>query len=565
MHLIGLARMSLTSSQQKIVDDASGDFLVRACPGSGKTYTLAYKTLSDIKEWQDRRSGIAVLSFTNAARDELLDQIDFIEPEYKVAYPHFISTLDGFINKYIFFPYSYLLGLDPVKVEMIGEPFGRFYSRSKAEINSLALKYDLEGNLTPLSTARAMNGVFLEYAKRSKVSLIKRSKFTQSDANFYALKILRENPKVVESLALRFPFLYLDEAQDTTAIHWEIIKLISKSEHNKRFGVIGDPDQSIYGWNGALPELFSAHETDLSTQGQVYLLNDSRRSSQAICNFYFPMSTLSAIPTAISPQVATLEDKPICIYYSDLSEIVELANTFIDAHKSEEKLILCRSTNLIKEINASLSNNPVALGQNPWSDERYEPQALLQAKYELERGDYRSSIMRIERLVLNLTKQTDLDTYLKELDITKRDWYKILETELDNLPTTESKNLKDWSDESRDVIKTSKYFKSIELKIKNKGKIDYKLTMIADYFSTYDIDSEKKLIDTIHSAKGKTTDHVLLILGKSHTNKIIKVLSNKTDNTEEKRALYVAITRARKTVTLCAPIELKSKLDALLK
>lgn len=556
--------MPLTPAQNRVVYEASGRFLVRACPGSGKTYTLAYKTLVDIDDWQDKRSGIAVLSFTNAAAEELLKQVEIIRPGAKVRYPHFIGTIDSFINKYTFFPYADVLGYSPDKIEMIGEPFAKFYSHSVAERHSLSLKYDLSGNLSALSGVRDMSANLLELAKASKASLIKRGRFTQSDANYYALKILQTRPEIAESLARRFPFVYVDEAQDTTAIHWEIIKAITGSSHNKRFGVIGDPDQSIYGWNGAQPELFTDHEAELAKTDGVFLLNDSRRSSQAICDFYFPLSTLQTVPKAINPEVAELGIKPTVVYYSALPEIIDHVNAFIEARSDEDILVLSRSTTFVKEVGASLSGNPAAMGINPWSGELEQPHVLLQARFELERGDYRTAINRAERLVFLLHNRYDLNSFLEELKLSKKEWYVEIETQLSKLPAIRSKSLQEWATEATPVIAQLPFFKKVELKPKNRGKLDYKQTKVSDYFSSYDIDEEERLIQTVHSAKGKTTEHVFLVLNKPNANLLIKALSGRASNTEEKRILYVGMTRARKSITLCAPLEQKPKIDPLL-
>lgn len=557
--------MPLTPAQNKVVYEASGRFLVRACPGSGKTYTLAYKALVDVDDWKDRRSGIAVLSFTNAATEELLKQIDTIRPGVKVRYPHFIGTIDSFINKYIFFPYAGLLGYAPDKIEMIGEPFAKFYSHSVAEILSLSLKYDLGGNLSALSGARGMNTNLFDAAKVAKTSLIKRGRFTQSDANYYALKILQTHPEISESLAYRFPFIYIDEAQDTTAIHWEIVKAITDSRYNKCFGVIGDPDQSIYGWNGALPTLFTDHEAELTKSKSVFLLNDSRRSSQAICNFYFPLSTLHAIPKAINQEVAGLGLKPTVVYYSALPEIIDHVNTFIEAKPDEDVLVLSRSSAFVKEVGASLSGNPAAMGLNPWSGKQEQSHALLQARFELECGDYRTAIKRAERLIFLLNNRYDLNSFLEELNLSKKAWYKEIEAQLGKLPAIGSKTLEEWVAEATPVLAQLPFFKKVELKPKNRGKLDYKQTKASDYFSSYDINEEERMIQTVHSAKGKTTDHTFLVLKKANANLLIKILSGGSNTTEEKRILYVGLTRASKTITLCAPLELKSKIDPLLK
>ncbi len=256
--------MTLSDEQSNIINDAADNFLVRACPGSGKTFTIACKAVKDIESWNRLREGLALLSFTNTAHEELADEIKSISGS-SVVFPHYIGTIDSFINKYIFFPYISELGFDSSKIQMVGDPYTRYYGWSRAQKCALNLNYELNGDLYYKAGGKDIyDNATVEKAKLIKAAMIKSSfKFTQADANYYSLKLLKTKPHIIETVSTRFPYIYIDEAQDTTPIHWEILKLLSDSPANERFGVIGDPDQSIYGWNGARPELFTAHQAQL--------------------------------------------------------------------------------------------------------------------------------------------------------------------------------------------------------------------------------------------------------------------------------------------------------------
>ena len=91
----------LTDLQQEIVS-SSGKVVVKACPGSGKTYTVAHKLKKEVEFWENKYSGIAVLSFTNVACIEIKNKYKEINAGLELSYPHFIGTFDSFIYKYIF-------------------------------------------------------------------------------------------------------------------------------------------------------------------------------------------------------------------------------------------------------------------------------------------------------------------------------------------------------------------------------------------------------------------------------------------------------------------------------
>lgn len=554
--------MELTDPQKIIVENAAGHFLVRACPGSGKTFTMAYKTIEDIKAWTRPREGIALLSFTNTAQTELSEEIEKINGR-RIEFPHFVGTIDSFINKYIFFPYINLLGFDPEKVEMIGEPYGRYYGWFRSQKCALKLKYALDGTLNlPAGSAREYDAATLQKAKEIKKKVIENHKFTQSDANYYALRILAEYPEIVDIVSGRFPYLYLDEAQDTTPIHWEIIKKLSSHENNERFGVIGDPDQSIYAWNGALPSLFTEYEEELAKKNQVFHLLECRRSSQAICTFYHKFSTLKDIPKAIDPAVASFGRSPTIVSYSSPADIRSLIDAFKTSIPEDDSfLVVSRSLGLAKSAAKLASDNPEAIGGNPFKDNDQNALSLLHAKADLDRGNYRSAIFRAENVAFTILKKYDRELILKDRNISKRDWLTLIEDDLSKLPPTDQLT-EAWSNNAATSLKSTSLFNTINFTIKSRGKISYKTIKAFDYFSDMDAEDEiQALIETVHAVKGKTTDHIFVLLDKEQAKRVQNVLGGKKiADSEDKRIFYVAVTRARKSIVLCVPEEFNDAL-----
>ena len=91
--------------------DARGKVVLNACPGSGKTTSIAYKlqTLTEeIVKNNNKYSGVACLSFTNIAKDEINQRYKTFAGYY-LKYPHLVSTIDSFINQYIVLPNYHLL------------------------------------------------------------------------------------------------------------------------------------------------------------------------------------------------------------------------------------------------------------------------------------------------------------------------------------------------------------------------------------------------------------------------------------------------------------------------
>jgi len=560
-----------TLSQKQIIDNANGHFAVRACPGSGKTFTMAMKTLNDIENWKDDHNGIALLSFTNVAQEEFAKQVNEIIPSKSIHYPHYLGTLDSFINRYIFFQFSYLLNINSGSIKMIGNPYGNPYLEYASAKLSLRLIYSVGGELSlSPKEAQSVKQPLVDAAKKAKASLIKQNKYTQSDANYFSLQIMKKYPEVVDCIAARFPIIYVDEGQDTTPVHWEILRLLSSSSQNSSFGIIGDPDQSIYAWNGAKPELFINYADEMKEKGKLFELNESRRSSQLICNFYYPMSTLEIRPNAINESVAHSKVKPEAVYYdrNNVREIADIVDDFKSKHS--DSLILSRSNDLIDKIYSSDNDNERLKTANPWRADSQFAYEMLKAKYELDNKEYRKSLLRAEEVIFSLEKQYDRTFFLEKYSITSVQWFEMIEDNLRKMPSTLNNTIGRWSEEVNMSKSKLGIFTAIDFEPKNRSSLaDYKATRIADFFNKEDSTSAP-IIQTIHSVKGATTNSVLLIMNSRHTNHIIRALTNKPalneseQSLDEKRMIYVAITRARLNIVLCAPDNLMKKLNAAL-
>ena len=103
--------MMRLTDEQEIFLGSEGRIVLSACPGSGKTYIVAKKVLNYLQTWQCPYRGIAALSFTNVAKNEILKTISegLRQKGLDFRFPHYIGTLDSFINNYIFLRFGYLM------------------------------------------------------------------------------------------------------------------------------------------------------------------------------------------------------------------------------------------------------------------------------------------------------------------------------------------------------------------------------------------------------------------------------------------------------------------------
>ena len=168
-----------TDEQKKFLDlNKKGKFVVKACPGSGKTTAVTERLYQFIKNWNHKKSGIAVLSFTNVAADEIKENFDKNKENLKIEYPHFIGTLDSFINQYIFLPYGRLVMGCEGKPMLVGEPIN--YWSSDTYLKSQFHKVDFLIN-GEVEYPDYMNNNYYEI-KEMKYKLTEEGYATQKDA-----------------------------------------------------------------------------------------------------------------------------------------------------------------------------------------------------------------------------------------------------------------------------------------------------------------------------------------------------------------------------------------------
>lgn len=208
------------NKQKQDYIDARGKVVLNACPGSGKTTTIAYKLHSLIEnEYKDTKiGGIACLSFTNVAKDEIKQKY-FEFSKKTLSYPHSVSTIDSFINTYITLPFYYLstgeyerpnildenLILDTFHINELWDYKSRNYKHLNKGGKPLIFIYkpssivkDLNGDYTSNGnlpdTLKVDVKVFNDYAKIIKTWQLEKGILTNSDSTIIAYNILNNFP-----------------------------------------------------------------------------------------------------------------------------------------------------------------------------------------------------------------------------------------------------------------------------------------------------------------------------------------------------------------------------------
>jgi superfamily I DNA/RNA helicase len=565
----------LTELTEKQIDITcqNGIFVVKACAGSGKTFAVAARFANLYKSWKYANRGIAVLSFTNIAWKEI-DKFLFtefrIEEKASNIYPHFLGSIDSFINRYLFLPFGHIIMDCEDRPKFIGPPYNDWdpvkdknapYYFKERECNSSCkinnFSYNVNHELQDFSTRPHFPncGCGHQYCKRVKEQLYRNGYAAQLDANYFAMRILEKYNTIAKALVYRFPVLMLDEAQDTSEVQMKIIDLLIDNGL-KEVMFIGDPDQAIYEWRTAKPQLF----VEKSEHFHTIPLNESLRSSQKICDFIQNLTSLDYKIRAINNEVKDFDFRPEIWGYNEgcYEEIIE---NFISLCRegeleldNEKIAILVRSEDLLKKISGITSNVP----QSPWKNTFTKE--IAQSKYLFTDGNYYKGFNCLEKAVFKKIKnyytasENDKKAFIDKYGFKK--WRKNIGNIMYNIPETNCK-LGEWIEKANTSLKDMEILDPLEIKIKGGiYKEIYNNLSFDELFKTESkqVKKEEYILGTIHSVKGETFEAVLLILKERTTGgKYIKLLYEDINNCEELRNVYVAITRPKKILVIAVP------------
>ena len=246
---------------------------LRACPGSGKTTSLVAKLAILAEKWPWRHKGLCVLSHTNVAKDEIAKSSEAF-PQLKVlgAYPHFLGTIQSFIDQFAGIPGALLAFSHRPKVidnhqfttaiyrELLADSrYAKLHTalrakakepKTVADFLSTLMYIDEDLTLSPFPTAKSPWGANTEssvQARALKQVMSQRGVFRYDDMDSLASHFLKHRPRIVEAIAARFPIVFIDEMQDTKSTHALLLQQMVMGSIIQR---IGDDRQSIFNEGG---------------------------------------------------------------------------------------------------------------------------------------------------------------------------------------------------------------------------------------------------------------------------------------------------------------------------
>lgn len=260
--MIGFAQ--LNEMQQKAVLQQVGPVLVLAGAGSGKTGALtvriAHMLETGIKPWN-----ILAITFTNKAAKEMRDRVEKLvgDTAKDIWISTFHSTCVRILRReinHLDFDNQFSIFDADDQEKLMKEVFKHLsYSITDKTFpvkSAIAQISKLKEEMIPWEEyAKTVDRADLKAMRIAKVYRIYQQKLKENNALdfddliYKTVLLFRTFPEVLEKYQDRFQYIMVDEYQDTNTSQYELVHMLA--EKNKNLCVVGDDDQSIYGWRGA--------------------------------------------------------------------------------------------------------------------------------------------------------------------------------------------------------------------------------------------------------------------------------------------------------------------------
>ena len=282
---------ALNPMQKKAAETLEGPVLILAGAGSGKTRTLTYRIANlidhGVKPWH-----ILALTFTNKAAREMRDRVEKLVGED--AQDMWIGTFHSICVRILRrdieklgYQRSFTIYDDDDQVRVIKDgvkTLGMDESRIppkdiKAKINDAKNKMMTPDEWFQASAkdyqCQQIHDIFSYYEERLRAA----NALDFDDLLLRTLQLFVDHPPVLDYYRSRFQYVHVDEYQDTNAAQYEFVRLLTQESRN--LCVVGDDDQSIYGWRGADIRNILDFENDFPDT-QVIKLEQNYRSTSNI-------------------------------------------------------------------------------------------------------------------------------------------------------------------------------------------------------------------------------------------------------------------------------------------
>lgn len=280
----------LNDEQREPASVIDGPVLVTAGAGSGKTRLLTHRIAYMVKEKGIFPNQILAITFTNKAANEMKERlgkmIDGAENMWICTFHAMCSRILRREIGLIGYTKSFSIYGDTEKNRVIK----RIIEAKEIDINAETFAWHISNAKNNLMSAEEyskyihdkkkyeiITKVYLEYESE----LFKANALDFDDLLVKTYKLFKENPDTLNFYQNKFKYIFVDEFQDTNTAQYELVKLLAGD--NKNIFAVGDEDQCIYSWRGAQVENVKRFTKDFENC-KIFKLEQNYRSTKNIIN-----------------------------------------------------------------------------------------------------------------------------------------------------------------------------------------------------------------------------------------------------------------------------------------
>ena len=587
----------LNEKQGEAINFKEGPCLVLAGAGSGKTKVLTERIIKLIEDGVSPQNILAI-TFTNKAAKEMKDRISLKLDN--VANNIFVGTFHSFGLKIIrenFRELGFERNISIIDKEDMNSIIKKILKEYNVDTKLVPIKYIINKisfakneNLTPEEYSKFMKGyvdetvikVFTKY-----ISVLKSNNSVDfDDLLLLPLQLFKNNKTILDKYQEHYKYILVDEYQDTNTVQYDLCKVLASKYKN--IFVVGDIDQSIYGWRGANYENILNFEKDYK-EAHLVILEENYRSTKNI---------LDAANSVVKHNVKRKEKKLISTKdlgekikyircYSEIDEakevVEEIKKLVLSGKKYSDIGILYRTNAQSRVIEEALlkENIPYKVVGSYYFYNRKEIKDLIAYLTLIYNPKDNESLERIinvpKRKIGNKTiekireKANDAgismfeaikdgsaldfkNLILKLIDESKNLNLSDLIDQILNLSgmKNELETMGDLDSEIR--LENLEEFKSIALAFEERGIYSLEeflenIALVSDFGQYKEVDDCVNVM-TLHSAKGLEFDVVFLTGMEENVFPHFRSMDNEDELEEERRLCYVGITRAKEKLYL---------------
>ena len=611
----------MNDKQAEAVLTTEGPLLVMAGAGSGKTRVLTHRVAYLIEEQGVNPWNILAITFTNKAAREMQERVGKLLGES--ARDIWVSTFHALCVRILRRDID-KLGYNRAFTIADTSEQRTLMKRICSELNVDTKKYDPRAILSAISNAKNAMQTATDYAALNshannplnqivvKAYVLYQKELEDSQALDFddlimkTIELFEKDPETLEYYQNKFHYIHVDEYQDTNDAQYQLVTLLAAKYKN--LCVVGDADQSIYGWRGANMNNILNFERDYP-EAHTVMLEQNYRSTQTILkaaneviannlvrkekNLWTENGTgdkisyyraqnehdesqfvVSKIQAEIKEHGYHYNDFAVLYRTNAQSRMIEetfmkstVPYTMVGGHKfydrKEIRDILAYLTLIVNPRDAMsferVVNTPKR-GIGPGSIDKLRQFAnengwsLLEAAQNVTLANAISARIRAKiedfgRLMADLTKEADYLTITELTDeiLTKSGYLQMLKAENDLQAQTRQENLEEFKSVTQEYDQ-----KHGEDEGDNRQKLMNFLSDLALVSDQDDVDEEapKVTLMTLHAAKGLEFPVIFLVGMEEGIFPLYRSLSNEKELEEERRLAYVGITRAKRKLYL---------------